>query len=234
LPGLLLPFIFGHMARRGPGDRKRRGTGPRPGATAGYDRQDSFYRRAKAEGFRSRAAYKLQEIAERHQVLARGARVLDLGCWPGGWLQVAVDRVGPAGTVVGIDLRETEPVAGARVLRGDVLDSSAIEDLREAAPGGRYDVVLADLSPQLSGVRSRDEARSAELNVMTLATAEALLAPAGALVMKVFMSGETEETLRAARRLFSSVRLTSAHASRKGSAEHYLIARDRRDPTTAA
>lgn len=218
------------MARRGPGDRKRHGSAPRPGASGGYDRKDSFYRRAKAEGFRSRAAYKLQEIVERQPILARGARVLDLGCWPGGWLQVAVDRVGPGGTVVGIDLRETEPVTGARVMRGDVLEAATLDALREAVPGGHFDVILADLSPQLSGIRSRDEARAAELNAMTLATAEALLARGGSLVMKVFMDGETEETLRATRRLFAAVRLTSLNASRKGSAEHYLIARDRRDP----
>jgi 23S rRNA (uridine2552-2'-O)-methyltransferase len=212
--------------------RGKRGSGGRGaghgGGRAGYERKDSFYRRAKEEGYRSRAAYKLLEAAERYRLIARGARVLDLGCWPGGWLQVAVELAGPSGTVVGIDLKETEPISGATVLTGDVTAAATIERLRAAVPGGVYDVVLADLAPNLSGIRFRDEARAAELNQMTLAVADELLRPGGALLMKTFMSGETEELLRRARRSFAAVRLTAVEASRKGSAEQYLIARDKR------
>jgi 23S rRNA (uridine2552-2'-O)-methyltransferase len=207
---------------RAGGQRRSRGSG------SGYDRKDAFYRRAKQEGYRSRASYKLLELAERYQLIRRGSRVLDLGCWPGGWLQVAVAIAGPSGTIVGIDLRATDPVAGAMALQGDITDPEVLEKLRDAVPGGAYDAVLSDLAPKLSGVRFSDEARAAELNQTALAVAESLLAPGGTLLMKTFMSGETEEMLRRARKVFASVRLTNAEASRKGSAEHYLIARDRR------
>lgn len=127
------------------------------------------------------------------------------------------------GTVVGIDLRQTDPVPGCVVLCGDITDPARIAELRAAVPGGQYDVVLSDLSPALSGVRARDEARAAELNAITLRIADELLAPGGILLMKIFMDGETEATLRQARRQFASVRLKRPRASRKGSAEQYLI-----------
>lgn len=206
--------------RRGRGGGKR----PRSAAPAGYDRQDAYYRRAKAEGMRSRAAYKLQELAQRFRLIRAGDRVLDLGCWPGGWLQVAATLAGPAGTVVGVDLRQTEPTPGCIVLRGDVTGADCVGALRAAAPGGVFDVILSDLSPPLSGVRARDEARAAELNELVLRLAADMLADGGSLLMKVFMSGETENLLRRAREQFASVRLTAAQASRKGSAEQYLVA----------
>ncbi len=214
----------------GAGRRRRAasGGGRSTGSAGGYQRKDAFYRRAKEEGYRSRAAYKLLEINERYHLIGRGARVLDLGCWPGGWLQVAVSLAGPTGTVVGVDLRETDPLSGAVILTGDVTDGAVIERLRAAAPGGAYDVVIADLSPQLSGVRFRDEARAAELNEIALSVAEALLQPGGSLLMKTFMSGETEGILRRARALFGAVRLTAVEATRKGSAEQYMIAREKR------
>ncbi len=216
------------MAGRGRGTRKSGGGNRRQGAGSGYDRKDSYYRRAKQEGYRSRAAYKLLEVAERYKLIPRGARVLDLGCWPGGWLQVAAELAGPHGTVVGIDLKETDPVPSASIMTGDVTDPEVLVKLRAAAPGGAYDVILSDLAPKLSGVRFSDEARAAELNQVALAVAETLLKTGGMLLMKTFMSGETEAMLRRARELFSSVRLTSVDASRKGSSEHYLIARERR------
>lgn len=216
---------------RGTG-RRRTGAGgsgrPSASGSGGYQRKDVFYRRAKEEGYRSRAAYKLIELAERYRLIGRGDRVLDLGCWPGGWLQVAVNLAGPTGTVVGVDLRETDPLPGAVILTGDVTDGAVIERLRAATPGGAYDVVIADLSPQLSGVRFRDEARAAELNEIALSVADALLEPGGALLMKTFMSGETEGILRRARGLFAAVRLTAVEATRKGSAEQYMIAREKR------
>ncbi len=219
------------MRARGRGSRRRGTGGQRHPSGSGYNRKDSYYRRAKQEGYRSRAAYKLLEVAERYKLIRRGCRVLDLGCWPGGWLQVAAQLAGPDGTVVGIDLREAEPIAGTTILQGDVTDDEVVAKLRDAVRGGVYDVVLSDLSPKLSGVRFTDEARAGELNQIALSVAEAVLEPGGALLMKTFMSGETEDLLRRARELFASVRLTAVDASRKGSAEHYLIARDRRPAT---
>ncbi len=130
--------------------------------------------------------------------------------------------------VVGIDLKLTEPLPGVTVLSGDVREPDVLAQLRDASPGGAYDVLIADLSPNLSGVRARDEARAAELNDLTLDVAEALLVPGGRMLMKTFMSGETEGMMRRARTIFSKVRMTTVSASRKGSGEQYLVCRERR------
>jgi 23S rRNA (uridine2552-2'-O)-methyltransferase len=192
-----------------------------------YERKDRFYRKAKAEGLRSRAAFKLEDLDRR--ILREGDRVLDLGCWPGGWLQVAARRVGERGRVVGVDLKEVAPIglANVRVLRGDVTDPAVVEEARRAL-GGPADVVLSDLSPQLSGIRDRDEARASELARLALAVARATLRPGGSLVCKLFMNSEHAAILDEARRDFAAVSVTRSQASRKGSAELYLIARERR------
>jgi 23S rRNA (uridine2552-2'-O)-methyltransferase len=192
-----------------------------------YRRKDSYFLRAKAEGYRSRAAYKLLELAKRYRVLRPGARVLDLGCWPGGWTQVAVELAGPSGRVVGVDLRATEPIAGAVLIVGDVREEETLRRL-EAAIDGPLDVLLSDMAPQLSGVRARDEARAYELGCLALDLADRLLAPGGHLIMKIFMSPETESLLLRARAAFATVKLSRPDASRKGSAEQYLIAVGRR------
>ena len=207
----------------------RRARGAGKGA---YRRKDAFFHRAKAEGYRSRAAFKLLELAKRYRLIRAGDRVLDLGCWPGGWLQVAVELAGTSGRVVGVDQRETEPVAGARLLVGDVREDEVRRRL-EAALGGPLDVLLSDMSPQLSGVRARDEARAYELGGAALDVAERMLAEDGRLVLKIFMNAETEHLLRRARASFATVKLSRPEASRKGSAEQYLIALGRRAAPSA-
>ena len=196
-----------------------------------YQRKDAFYARAKAEGYRSRAAYKLLELARRYQLLKRGDHVVDLGAWPGGWLQVAADLVGPRGIVVGIDLVAVEPLPQAWVstVVGDAGDPAVLEQLRERCRG-RVDVVLSDMAPKLSGVRDRDAARAAELAEAAVAIADQLVAPGGRLVMKVF-SGAESEALALARRVFTTAKLTKPESSRKESAEMYLIATGRRGPS---
>lgn len=193
-----------------------------------YQRKDAFYARAKAEGYRSRAAYKLLELSRRYQLLKRGDRVVELGAWPGGWLQVAAELVGPRGLVVGVDLVAIEPLPQAWVstIAGDVADPAVFEQLRERC-GGPVAVLLSDMSPKLSGIRDRDVARAAELAETALGIAEQLVAPGGRLVMKVFTGAESE-ALRLARRIFSAAKLTKPESSRKESAEMYLIASGRR------
>jgi 23S rRNA (uridine2552-2'-O)-methyltransferase len=193
-----------------------------------YQRKDSYYARAKASGYRSRAAFKLQELARKYQLIRRGDRVVDLGAWPGGWLQVAAELVGPHGLVVGVDLQPIERLnAGSVVtLVGDVADAAVEAQLVERC-GARIDVVLSDMAPKLSGVRDRDQARAAELAELAVGFAENRLVPGGRLLVKVF-SGAEQGALAAARRLFTTAKLTKPESSRKESSEMYLIGIGRR------
>ncbi len=190
-----------------------------------YKRQDTFYTRAKAAGYRSRAAFKLLELARRGRLLRRGDRVLDLGAWPGGWLQVAAELVGPTGLVVGIDLRPIVPIAleQVRVLVGDVSDATVQKQILQTC-GGKVDVVLSDLAPKLSGVRSRDEAQAEALADSVLHLLEAVLKPGGTLLMKMFTGESMPQQLRRLRERFSNVRSTRPEATRRGSSEMYVIA----------
>jgi 23S rRNA (uridine2552-2'-O)-methyltransferase len=190
-----------------------------------YRRKDAFYTRAKAAGYRSRAAFKLLQLVKRVRLIRRGDRVLDLGAWPGGWLQVAADLVGPGGKVVGIDLRPIEPLPQKHVTTvvGDVADRLAQQQMLEACEG-QVDVLLSDLAPKLSGVRARDEAQAEALAHVALALADQVLTPGGKLVMKLFTGEAATQLLRELRARFASVRTTRPEATRRGSAEIYAIA----------
>jgi 23S rRNA (uridine2552-2'-O)-methyltransferase len=201
-----------------------------------YERKDGFYRRAKREGYRSRAAFKLAEIHKRTRVLGRAERILDLGAWPGGWLQVAAEHVGARGRVVGVDLAAIDPLADPRiqVLRGDVADP-ALPARVQALLGGPADVVLSDLAPKLTGIAPRDEARAAELSEHTLRIAATCSRPGSALVVKTFGGAEAEDTRAALATRYTAVRLIHLAATRKGSSELYLVATGfRGDRGTAA
>ena len=190
-----------------------------------YERKDAHYRRARAEGYRARSVYKLAELDRRWRLLRRGDAVIDLGAWPGAWLQLARERVGAEGRVVGVDLARIDklPAPNVAVVVGDVRDPATVDTLLERL-GRPADVVLSDLAPKLTGIRATDEARSQELNETTLALLPRLLAPGGRFVMKTFMSGDFEATLRAARALFDEVKTTRPGATRRGSSELYVIA----------
>ena len=189
-----------------------------------YQRKDAHYRRARAEGYRARSVYKLAELDRRYHILRRGDAVVDLGAWPGGWLQLALERVGSEGRVVGVDLDaiETLPARNVELLRADVRDAGTSDAILERL-GRRADVVLSDLAAKLTGVRATDEARAEELNETTLALLARLLAPAGRLVMKTFMSVGFEATLRGTRARFADVKTTRPDATRRGSSELYLV-----------
>jgi 23S rRNA (uridine2552-2'-O)-methyltransferase len=190
-----------------------------------YERKDSFYKKAKREGYRARSAYKLIELNQEFRFLRPGMRVVDLGSWPGGWVQVAAEIVGPNGKVVGIDLVAMQPLPSPQVtlFHGDATDPVQQEHIL-AALEGPADVLLSDMAPKLSGIKEVDEARSMELCRLALASATTLLRPGGALLMKVFMGQEHKAFLAEVRTLFSSVRTTKPEASRKGSAETYVFA----------
>lgn len=191
-----------------------------------YQRKDGWYRRAKQEGYRSRAAYKLIELQRRGRFFSSGMKVLDLGCAPGGWLQVAAGEVGKTGVVVGVDRAALEPLGLPQVvtLTGNINDPGVCDRLREAL-GGPADVVLSDMAPDTSGVGHADHARSLELARAALAAARRLLRPGGALVCKVFDGSDLEELIREWGAFFGQVRRIRPDSTRKASRELYLLAR---------
>lgn len=187
-------------------------------------RHDTFFRKAREEGFAARAVYKLEDIDRRVRLFHPGARVLDLGCRPGSWMQYACKAVGPYGKVVGVDrLALPEPVPGAHVILADIYTLSDAELLCGLAA---YDVVLSDMAPDTTGIRSTDQARSANLVEEALMRAERLLAPLGAFVAKVFQSPEVEKLRKRMGDRFTDVRLLKPEASRQQSSELYLVGKN--------
>lgn len=189
-----------------------------------YDRKDALYRRAKAEGYRSRAAYKLLELQKRARVLRKGDAVIDLGAWPGGWLQVAAEIVGERGRVVGVDVAAIDPLGIAQVVtvQGDVEDAALPARLTHAL-AKRADVLLCDLAPKLTGIGPRDLARGTALTEHAVRIADATLRPGGTFVMKTFGGAEAASWRDTLRRRYEAVRLVGLAATRKGSSEVYLV-----------
>ncbi|MEO6025790.1 MAG: RlmE family RNA methyltransferase [Candidatus Binatia bacterium] len=190
-----------------------------------YDRKDAFHQRAKREGYRSRAAYKLLELQNRARIMKRGQAVVDLGAWPGGWLQVAAEIVGPSGRVVGIDRAAIDPLPAPQIalMTDDVTDPDC--HVRIAAVLGRKaDVILSDLAPKLTGIGPRDAAQSEALAESTRLIVLELLNPGGTLVTKTLGGREGEAARAALKPLFASVRQVGLDATRKGSSELYVLA----------
>ncbi|HWP60155.1 MAG TPA: RlmE family RNA methyltransferase [Candidatus Acidoferrales bacterium] len=190
-----------------------------------YQPKDAFYRRAKKEGYRSRAAYKLLEISRRYRLIRPGDRVVDLGAAPGGWLQVAAALTGPKGLVIGVDLQRIEPFAGKNIvlLQDDISRKQTQEKIKELL-GGAANCVLSDLSPPLTGIRDLDVRRSLELVEVAREFALAVLAPGGNFLAKTFLAPETNALAGELKRDFSSVARTRPEATRKASSEIYVVA----------
>jgi 23S rRNA (uridine2552-2'-O)-methyltransferase len=189
-----------------------------------YNRKDSLYNRAKEQGFRSRAYFKLEELNRKYKLLKPGSRVLDLGAWPGGWLQYTEKTVGPNGVCVGIDLVEIEAFSSnyIKVLAGDVGDPGVLREALVLA-GGKFDVVLSDMSPKLSGIREADNAAVLGLAELALASASDCLTAGGGLVIKVFKGGDTEAFVRRLKPLFGRLAREELDSSRKTSNEFYVV-----------
>jgi 23S rRNA (uridine2552-2'-O)-methyltransferase len=219
------------MARRSPpGGRLpavalRRVRRRKPSSTRWLSRQlnDPYVAEAHRLGYRSRAAFKLIELDERFRLLRPGQRVVDLGCAPGGWTQVAVTRVGHRGIVVGVDLAETAAIPGATLLAGDIRDPPTLAAIA-AALGGRADVVLSDMAPVATGHAATDHLRIVGLAEDALAAAAELLKPGGAFLAKVFQGGAEGELLARLKRDFTELRHAKPPASRAESAETYVLA----------
>jgi 23S rRNA (uridine2552-2'-O)-methyltransferase len=189
-----------------------------------YDHHDRYYRKAKQQGYRSRAAYKLLELQERYRFLHPGDSVIDLGAAPGGWLQIAAKIVGPSGKIVGVDLQAIQPFQERNIvlLQGDMTDADVREKIKQLL-SGPADCLLSDLAPKLSGIRHADTARCFELNQSALLTAVEFLRPGGALVIKSFISEELHAFTAAMKRYFLTVQRTKPEATRQGSSEFYFV-----------
>ncbi len=189
-------------------------------------RRDPFVRSAKRAGYRSRAAYKLIQLDERERIFRPGQVVVDLGAAPGGWSQVAADRVGPAGRVLALDLLPMERLPGVAFIQGDFLDPALVAALRRELEGLQADVVMSDMAPNISGVRDADQARGLELALAALEFAEALIKPTGAFLLKAFQGARIDELVSSVKQSFGSVVIRKPGASRGKSSEVYLLARD--------
>ncbi len=184
---------------------------------------DPYVKRAREQGYRARAAYKLLELDEKDHLFKGVKRVVDLGAAPGSWSQVARKRLGPSGTVISLDLLPMEPIDGVVFLQGDFRDDEVLAQLESALDGQKLDLVLSDMAPNLSGVGPSDQARSIHLAELALAFAEDWLDISGALVVKVFQGAGFDELLTAFRRSFRTVKARKPAASRSQSREIYLV-----------
>ena len=182
---------------------------------------DPYVRKARAQGYRSRAAFKLLELDEKEQLFRPGQLDVDLGAAPGGWSQVAVSKVGPTGRVVAVDLLKIAPITGVRMLQKDFRDAAVIEALE----GAKADVVLSDLSPNLSGIPGVDQARAAEMTHAAIDFCLRHLKPDGVFLVKLFHGEAFDEVLARLKQAFRKVSVKKPAASRGESAETYVLAR---------
>ena len=187
-------------------------------------RTDAFQKRARREGYRSRSVYKLMDIQKRSKIFRKDDTVLDLGAAPGGWSQIALEYIGEDGKLVGMDLQHILPLKGAQFLQGDIRETETRKELEKLVP--KADVVLSDMSPNLSGNYSVDQARSVELASFALEIASER--KANSFVVKVFEGSDFQDFRKAVIDEFGSVRTLSPEASRKQSSEVYLIAKRKR------
>ena len=187
-------------------------------------RTDAFQRRARREGYRARSVYKLMDIQKKSKIFRKDDTVLDLGAAPGGWSQIALEYIGEDGKLVGVDLQHILPLKGAQFLQGDIREPETRKELAKLVP--KADVVLSDMSPNLSGNYSVDQARSVELSSLALEIASERKAKS--FVVKVFEGSDFQDFRKAVIDEFGSVRTLSPEASRKQSSEVYLIAKRKR------
>lgn len=191
-------------------------------------RQDSdeFVRRAQAEGWRSRAVFKLSEMQERDRLMRRGSFVLDLGAAPGAWSQYASKIVGPDGRVIAVDVLPVEPIAGVEVIQGDFRDEDILNAVLHGAGKQPFDLVMSDMAPNISGMKSIDQPRAMYLAELAADLASRSLAKKGAFVCKLFHGEGFDDFVRQIRRQYETVKVRKPKASRVNSRETYLVARN--------
>lgn len=190
-------------------------------------KNEHYYKKAKKEGYRSRASYKLEQLDEKYEILESGDVVVDLGAAPGGWLQIACEKVGEEGFVLGIDLEPIEELEYPNVksLRGDITEMETKDLIGENLPQSP-DAILSDASPDISGIWDVDHARSVELGRATLNLARELLKPGGNVLIKVFQGEFFDDLMKDTKESFSFHKASKPEASRKESAEIYIIGKN--------
>ena len=187
-------------------------------------RKDEYVLQAQREGYRCRAVYKLIELLDRDRLIGRGQRILDLGAAPGGWCQVAAKLAGPEAEIVAVDLLEIQPIEGVTFIQGDFREDQVLQQVLSSL-GGHVDLVLSDLAPNISGIRSVDQIRSMYLAELALDCAGQVLAPGGSFVTKLFHGEGFDSYVKNARTLFKQVKVKKPKASRPRSRETYMVAR---------
>jgi len=185
--------------------------------------QDEYVLKARAQGYRSRAVFKLAEIQQKDHVLKAGQLVLDLGAAPGGWSEYASTIIGDQGKIIALDLLPLEPIAGVTFLQGDFTEQETLDRLLALIGDRRFDLVLSDMAPNLSGMESVDQPRSIYLAELAFDLAENFLNSAGVFVVKLFQGAGSEELISSFRRRFRSVKLRKPDASRSRSSEIYAV-----------
>jgi 23S rRNA (uridine2552-2'-O)-methyltransferase len=186
---------------------------------------DPYVQRAKSEGWRSRAVFKLEQIDKKEKLIQPGAICLDLGAAPGAWSQYARRKVGRKGRVIATDILALDPLPGVEFIQGDFREEEVFARILELAPQHGVDVLLSDMAPNLSGMDAIDQPRSMYLAELALDMAQRVLKPDGAALIKVFQGAGFQELVSAARGKFAKVKLVKPQASRARSPELYLLAR---------
>jgi 23S rRNA (uridine2552-2'-O)-methyltransferase len=193
-------------------------------------KKEHFYKQAKQVGYRARSAFKLQQIQTRFHLIPKDGIVLDLGAAPGGWCQVAKELVGTQGIVIGVDLSSIKPFEDIQFLQGDVTKTETLDQIKDLMNGKNADVILSDMSPDISGNYSVDQARSAWLCESALHVVTQLLQPGGHFICKIFEGEDTKAFIEKVKHQFMVVKTFSPEASRKSSSEVYIIAKSFKKP----
>lgn len=188
-----------------------------------YDRKDGYWKKAKREGYRSRASYKLIQLNKKFNLIKKNDYVLDIGCAPGGWMQVAGNLVGANGYVLGVDIQRIPPFDEDIIdfMAMDITDEYAVERIKEKSD--HFDVVISDISPNITGIWDVDHFRSIELSGKALDMAREILRPKGNFLVKIFQGELSREFFNKVKKEFGYAKSTSPQASRKSSAEIYIV-----------
>jgi len=188
-------------------------------------KSEHFYKEAKRVGYRARSAFKLQQIQKKFNIFSKKDFVIDLGAAPGGWSQVAKELVGEYGSVIGIDILPIKPLLGVHLIQGDITEEETGEEINQQMNNKKADVVISDMSPDITGNYSVDQARSMWLCEKALGTSETMLKPGGHFICKIFEGQDTQKFVTKVKQHFNMVKKFSPTASRKSSSEIYLIAK---------